>query len=237
MNNPSTVGAMTFDVAEAPRFYDDLRTAFVTQLRDVNDEQAATSVPSCPGWSVKDVMAHVTGLVAETLANVPLPRGSDEATARQVGDRAGWTLDEVLDEWVSHGEAFVIYGQRDPAYVAALLSDLVVHCHDIREALNLPVAISGAAESKVAERYGEALQDRAADVVKISLAISFLGGSSLNGPVIESADDLRLTVTPFDFLRGVTGRRTRAEVEAFDWSRDPAMLLDSAWSQYGPLTG
>jgi uncharacterized protein (TIGR03083 family) len=224
---------MPFDVAEAPALYHETRTAFVALLRDLSDAQASTQVVSCPGWSVKDVMAHVSGLVAETLAGVPLPRGSDEATARQVNNRAEWSLDDVCDEWLENAASFAAYGEQDPAYVAALTADLVVHASDIAEVLGLSIDIDDVVVSKVAERYGEGLQSRAIDAAGVALGITFTDGADLDAPENETADRIQLTVSAFDFLRSVTGRRSRAEVEALAWSSDPAHLLDTGWSQYG----
>ncbi|MFT5267320.1 MAG: hypothetical protein ACI88C_000744, partial [Acidimicrobiales bacterium] len=111
---------MFFDVAEAPSLYARLQHLIVSQLSSLSDVDAQTAVPTCPGWSVKDVMAHVSGLVAETLAGVPLPRGSDEATARQVNDRAELSLAQLCCEWVGNADAFAALGDEDPTYVAAL---------------------------------------------------------------------------------------------------------------------
>ncbi len=224
---------MPFDVADAPALYHETRTALVAVLSDLSDIHSSTEVASCPGWSVKDVMAHVSGLVAETLAGVPLPRGSDEATARQVNDRASWSLDDVCAEWLANAASFSEYGERDAAYVAALTADLVVHAQDIAEALGLQIDLDNEVVTKVAERYGEGLQSRAIDAANIALTVRFTDGSELDAPGNETAERLQLTVSAFDFLRGVTGRRSRAQVEALQWNGDPSRLLDSAWNQYG----
>jgi hypothetical protein len=47
-------------------------------------------------------------------------------------------------------------------------------------------------------------------------------------------DRITLRATAYDFLRSVSGRRSRRQVETLDWSADPGPLLDT-FSPYGPL--
>ena len=225
---------MAFDVGTAPVRYERLRAQITPQLYELTGQQAVVPVAACPGWSVTDVMAHVSGLVAETLAGVPLPRGSDEATARQVQDRRGLSLVEICDEWYSNADAFSAYGQEDPAYVAALTSDLVIHGGDIAEALTIDLALDEDTVAKVAERYGETLQERAHDLAGIALTLAFEHGVTLDPPG-GGQIPLSLRASAHDFLRAVTGRRLRKQVCALDWSDNPNFLLDHGWSQYSPL--
>lgn len=222
---------MFFDVETAPAVYASLQRALIPQLAALDSDETHNAVPACPGWTIKDVMAHVSGLVAETLAGVPLPRGSDAATARQVADRTDLSLSDVLEEWWANAPGFADFGEHDPAYVAALTSDLVVHAIDIGETLDEPIDIDDEAIRLVAARYGHTLLDRAAQA-GIALAL-VLDGAAL----VDDVHDGRLTLraSSFDFLRAVTGRRTGAEVRAMNWTGDPEVLLGAAWSQYGPI--
>lgn len=214
--------------------YTTQRAALIQQLRSLTQDQAETVVPACPDWTVKDVAAHLSGLVSETLANVPPPRGSAEATGRQVGDRAGRTLAEVCDEWEQNGPAFAEYAASDAAFTTALLADLMVHSHDSAEALDLPIDEMSAGTIAAAERYLELLQQRAAEQLDIALAVELTGVGQRAAP--HGNKPLSLVVSPFAFLRSVTGRRTRAEVEALNWTGDPSELLATSFTQYGTLT-
>jgi uncharacterized protein (TIGR03083 family) len=240
--HPASFARMFFDVAEAPSLYARLQEMIVPQLLSLSDLDAQTAVPTCPGWSVKDVISHVSGLVAETLAGVPLPRGSDEATARQVNDRAHLSLAQLCHEWVGNADAFAAFGDEDPAYVAALASDLVVHTIDIGEALDRPIDLDIEAVQRVASRYGTALQERATEsgcLLTLVLDDIVTGDSPSDDPTESpsSNDDpaLVLRSSSHEFLRAVTGRRSGADVRAMDWTGNPELLLANAWSQYGPL--
>jgi uncharacterized protein (TIGR03083 family) len=233
---------MFFDVAEAPSLYARLQHLIVSQLSSLSDVDAQTAVPTCPGWSVKDVMAHVSGLVAETLAGVPLPRGSDEATARQVNDRAELSLAQLCCEWVGNADAFAALGDEDPTYVAALTCDLVVHAIDISEALDRPIDIDIEAVQRVASRYGASLQQRAIEAgCMLTLVLDDIvsGDGPSKDPAEASSgnDDSKLVLrsSSHEFLRAVTGRRSGAQVRAMDWTGNPELLLANGWSQYGSI--
>ncbi|MCP4957886.1 MAG: hypothetical protein GY925_01315, partial [Actinomycetia bacterium] len=46
---------------------------------------------------------------------------------------------------------------------------------------------------------------------------------------------LVLRASAYDFVRSVTGRRSRGQGEALNWTGDPTSVLDQAWSAYGPI--
>ncbi|MGI9607743.1 MAG: maleylpyruvate isomerase family mycothiol-dependent enzyme [Acidimicrobiales bacterium] len=213
--------------------YANERASLIDELRTLTPEQAAAVVPSCPAWTVKDVVSHMSGLVAEKLADVPPPLGSDESTSRQVADRAAMTLAEVVNEWERNAPAFRDIATDDSPFIAAFLSDLVVHAHDIREGLGLPIDERSPAMMFAAERYLELLLDRAADDHDTALTVE-LTGVGIRAAATGSRS-LELRAAPFDFLRAVTARRSREAVESLDWTGDPSDLLNSGFVQYGTL--
>lgn len=215
------------------RLYSAERADLIETLRSLTRVQAGSPVPACPGWTVKDVAAHLSGLVAETLANVPLPRGSDDATARQVAGRAGLTLDDVCDEWESNASAFGQLAVDDPGYAMLLTCDLVVHAHDIAEALQRPIDETSVGTIAAAERYLGMLQERAAEQLDISLTVELIEATTL--AATGGATHLHLAAKHFEVLRCLTGRRTLAQVSALGWTGDPSALLSSCFVQYGSL--
>ena len=110
----------------------------------------------CAGWSAGDVARHVVGQFADVVAGRFDGLGSDEATRREVAERAGRAPAEVADElaalrpqlgdlldlfddaaWASPapGGAAGTLGQG----VEALWSDMVLHADDIRHAVGRAV--------------------------------------------------------------------------------------------------
>lgn len=215
--------------------YARVRDELIAGLDSLDGPTAATIVPSCPAWTIKDVVAHLCGLNAEKLAGVPGRLGTDEATRRQVADRSSMSLAQIVDEWRALAEPIGVVMTEDPAVGSAFLADLVIHVYDIAEVLGQPTPAASAQTPAAAHRYIPPLQDRVAN--RLGLALNVELGDDTSWPAPSQGVDSRRTLraTPHDFLRSVTGRRTRSQVEALDWSADPAPILDSAWNQYGPF--
>ena len=219
----------------ANEIYARTRDDFIEQIRGLAPEQAATAVPLCPGWTVKDVVAHVCGIVADVLEGRLEGLGTDEWTARQVDTRAEMTAVEVCDEWASYGPGLDELLTANPAVGPRLIGDLIVHVHDAHAALELPVDTDSEATVVGAHRYVPDVQERVAERLGIALTVELSDGSTWPPPNPEATQQLSLRTTPYDFLRSVTARRNRAEVEALGWTGDPTSVLDRAWTSYGEL--
>src|SRR5437763_7932093 len=75
-------------------------------VTDLADGQLSTSVPSCPGWTVHDVVAHLAGTVADVQAGRLDGVGSDPWTAAQVEARRATPVDEIVEEWAAGSPTF-----------------------------------------------------------------------------------------------------------------------------------
>jgi len=226
---------MTLSPSTPLEHYDAVRDELIAGLAGLDDQQIAQSVPACPLWSVKDVVAHLSGLVAEKLADVQGSLGSDEATTRQVAERADMTLDQIVAEWKQISAPFPEVMAAHGDFGAALSADLVIHVYDLVEILDQPIAAAVAATPISASRYVPRLQQRVADTSAIAITVELSDGVTAPAPATDTEAAITLRATSHDFLRGVTGRLTRARVEAFDWSVDPTVILNDSWNQYGPF--
>ena len=219
------------NVEQVAERYAVTRDSLVVQLRTLSTAEADVLVPSCPDWRVRDVVAHVAGLVADVIAGVPPPLGSDRNTARQVGDRRAMTLDEICDDWQANGAAFAPLLVEDERRALGLNADLTVHVHDLAETIDSIAVPSLRATRAGCQLYVRLLQERVAERLDVALTVVLDGDERV--PTAGSTP-LVMTGTSTDFLRSVTGRRTRARAESsFDWSGDPAAMLDQAFVQYG----
>lgn len=101
---------------------------------------AATVVPACPAWSVKDVLAHLTGICADIMAGNIEGVATDPWTAAQVDARRSATIGEVVAEWnevAPQVEAMAAgFGPAGHQWVG----DFATHEHDVRGALGRPGA-------------------------------------------------------------------------------------------------
>lgn len=207
------------------------RDQLIGQVTTVANNEAA--VPGCPEWSVKDVVAHLSGLVADILADVQGRLGSDEATSRQVGTRRSMSLAQVCDEWAGNANAVAPLLIEKPLRGLGLTADLAVHVHDLAEMLDEVDVPPAEATLLGCARYVPLLQERAAEELDIALEATLDGKT---WAADEGSSPLAIKGTQIEFLRSVTGRRTRPQAEAaFTWEGDPTPLLDQAFIQYGPF--
>lgn len=223
---------MTDQATTTPHVYAAVRNELIDGLVELDAAAASLPVPACPAWTVKDVVAHVTGLNAEYLAGLT-GLGSDEATIRQVRDRATVTLADIAAEWGSLADRIAERFASDEYMASALLADLVVHVYDLVEVLAQPTNEAAGATPTSAHRYVPLLQQRLLEKMQIALSVELADGT--RWPASEGEQAMTLHTDPHSFLRGVTGRLTRQQVEAFEWSADPTAILDTAWNQYGPF--
>lgn len=190
----------------------------LTDLVAARPETTGEPVPATPGWSVHDVVAHLTG-VAEDLASGWRPTGgpTDEWTAGHVARGKDVPTVQLLEKWANLSPG--LERRLDEAPVWPVVIDAGSHEHDVRAAI-------GDTEA------------RDSDLVTICAAV-LLKGLQVPQPLTvktehrqvrvgPEADDtpVTLTTTTFEVFRWRLGRRSRRQLAAMDWSSDPGQYLD-----------
>lgn len=229
--------AMPFDIdADSWPLYAQTRDRFIDLARSSTAEQAATTVPLSPGWTVAQVLAHVCGLNGDLADGLREGLGTAARTAHQVDSRAGRSVDEVCDEWLQHGPVVEAIIGRHPFLGRRLAADLVIHLHDVHHALGRPVDRDDEATISGGQTYATHTVDRWLEAKGIAVTIDLTDGGPFEPSAAVSPTTPRVTLraSAYDFLRSVSGRRSRAQVEALDWSADPGALIDG-FSPYGQL--
>ncbi len=97
----------------------------------------------CTGWSVRDVLAHCGAALTAT-ASGDLHRFTPEDNQRDVDERKGWPLAEVIAELKSGYEAAGAAVDTAGGRLDAIALGEWVHGGDVREALGEPGAYSSA---------------------------------------------------------------------------------------------
>jgi hypothetical protein len=204
-----------------PELYRSTRTrlrAFVEDER-ISDDRA---VPATPGWSVHDVIAHLTGVAQDLAAGVPLSGGpTDEWTAGHVQRGHGVPTGELLAEWERTAPAVEAILAQSPIWPVVL--DAAAHEYDIRGAVG-----------DTSERDGS--------IVHIGATVMLKGLQVPHPLIIETehrevrvgpgdnaasvAEPDRLVTTDFEAFRWRLGRRSRHQLGAMRWSGDPAPYVD-----------
>jgi uncharacterized protein (TIGR03083 family) len=205
---------------------------------------AERRVPTCPGWTVRDVVAHVVGVCADILAGNLVGVATDPWTAAQVRARRGRSLAELVEEWSDAAprvEAFADHfpGHAGPQWVA----DLTTHEHDIRTAvdqqgarrchgveLGLEFLVSGGLHSAISERGLPPLGIQADQRQWIIGNAERPTGEARVNP----AADVGLIAPSFELFRALTGRRSTAQIRRLEWRVDAERYLPAF--QFGPFT-
>ncbi len=211
--------------------YADVRTRMSDLARGLTDDEAATPVPGCPGWAVRDVYAHAAGVLADVRAGRLDGAATDAWTARQVEERRATPLAEIVDEWAEQAAAVEpTFDTAPKALSRTLLIDLVTHEHDVRGALRRP----GGRDS---EAYSIARKGFAVGLAK-ALDEKGVPGLRLVAPdwSFDAGTDPAGTVTAdsFEVFRALAGRRGVKQVLAWEWDGDPAPYLPLL-NHFGPL--
>jgi uncharacterized protein (TIGR03083 family) len=201
--------------AEAAAAYRDGRERMSAMLRGAGAAAEQVGVPACPGWTPKDVVAHLAGVCADILAGRLDGVGTDPWTAVQVDERRSMGVEEVLSEWADVGSQVEALLPSFPEWAAnQTVFDLLSHEHDIAEAMGLPAPDKVQAEGPALEFAANALTARVEQLGLGPLTVVCGDRRWSSGGAGEEAT---LIVGPLDLLRSVTGRRTAEEIKALDW--------------------
>lgn len=203
----------TFDLAAVYRTARERLTMLAPTLKP---EHLATAVPTCPGWSVQDVYAHLAGLSSDVVGGEVARPGSPEATAAQVGDRKGTSIGELTSEWSANApeiERRLAGGTASPR----LAIDAWSHDQDVHNALGI---VSG--------RAGPGLELTVSGVWRLKRILAEAGIPPLR---IVTADHdwtlgdgepaTMLTIDAYELARMLLGRRSRAQMLGYEWDGDP----------------
>jgi uncharacterized protein (TIGR03083 family) len=226
--------------------YLDTRDRVAAIVADAGTEAATVPVPACPSWTVKDVVAHLTGICADVLSGNIAGAATDEWTAAQVDARRHVALADILTEWDDLAPKFAAMIDDFPGrYGNQVAADLAVHEQDLRGALGRPGARDSEAVAKAVDFLLVTVGDPGATALGLGpLEVSADGRSWIIGTGQAAAGDPAAAIEtalmtkevpapqraeakaalkgdPFELFRAMTGRRSADQIRSFEWSTDP----------------
>jgi uncharacterized protein (TIGR03083 family) len=193
----------------------------VTELLLSSPDTAATAsavVPSCPEWTVSDLVVHLAGNCAGMLGEVVGPGEADLA-----GQLARWNASAIRVERLAADGA---------VNISRLLMDAFTHELDLRAVLGVATPVDHPAYPLAFDVVigGLAASIRAWDLPALRLVGE--SASWVAGPRLPVAT---VRAPRYDLYRSLTGRRTAAQIAKLQWSADPGPWLPAFfWGPFRP---
>ena len=197
--------------------YAGVRTRTAALVRAATDDQLDAVAPATPEWRVRDIVAHMAGVPTDVLAGRMEGVASDAWTAAQVDRYRDVPLDRVLAEW---DEASATVEPMIPDFgvmAGQAVLDVVTHEHDVRHALDASGARDSDAVLIGSVWCAQWIAKRSRDEGPGTLRVETDLWSHTYG---EGEPALTLGASAFELLRAATGRRSDAQITAFEWSGD-----------------
>jgi len=230
-------------MADLSGAYAEARGRLVELLEGLDESRLATRVPACPDWTVRDVLAHVTGVAADAaqerffLGATDAWRGGDLGEERdawteaQVGSRRGRSVAELAAEWAgwaSSVESVLAGTVQLPAGApdwlrTAPLDDLAGHRQDCREALRRARDRDAPITRLGLRIYARWLGQRLDQTGRPALLLRTGDREWVEG---AGAPEAVLAAEPFELFRALSGRRSAAQVRALGWDGEPERYLE-----------
>jgi len=202
--------------------YTTTRTAVLDLVGGLGPDELARPVAALPGWTVRDTVAHLAGVCADTLDGRTEGGGSPAWTARQLAERADRSVGAVCDEWAGRGADLDGWlagpGAERGGFV---VFDAWTHEHDLRAATGR----ARSDDSRAAWLAGRALpvfDRRFRDAGVAALRVSTDGVDTVLG---DGEPEVTWTADSYEVMRTLFGRRTLTQMRAGRWDGDPTPWL------------
>jgi uncharacterized protein (TIGR03083 family) len=210
------------DKPDLAGLYRETRERLTKLVAGLDEAAVNTPVPACPGWAVRDVLAHLTAIPEDALAGRLAGVPDEEFTADQVARFADISVPEMLTRWSAAAPGFEEVVQAFEIWPEVI--DVASHEQDIRGALGLP----GARDCAAIRLTTPWLVSWLDSPVPVSIVTE-------HGEYLVGGDQptLTLSTSEYELFRWRMGRRSRAQLAAMDWSGESSGVLDQL-TVFGP---
>jgi hypothetical protein len=179
---------------------------------------------------VRDVVCHLTGACADVLAGRLEGVTTEPWTAAQVDARRDTPFAAVLAEWAELSPSIEDRLRQFAQLMGAMVADIATHEQDLRGALGEAGARDSAGMDFGLQLFIAGLDTR---LKEKSLGLRLYAGNQ-EWEVGEGAPAATVTAPDaFELNRALLGRRSRAQVTAWDWDGDPTPFLETFFT-FGP---
>lgn len=207
---------ISFDEVAHAAAYRDVRERVTGLVRSADPERLDAIAPATPKWRARDILGHLVGVATDVVNGNVTDAAADHWTAAQVDARRDRPIGALFDEWDDAGpQVDAVILALPTSVTGQLVADAVTHEHDLRHALGVPGA-----------------RDSDALVLGVTWVIGALGmiydatgapatrfeSEAVSATAGAGAVDATVRASTFELGRAIAGRRTIAEISAYEWS-------------------
>jgi uncharacterized protein (TIGR03083 family) len=197
----------------------------VTRLLTEYPLGADLPVDCCPGWTVRDAVAHLLG-ICRSVAGLP-------ADGPEKGAAAGEDITRLLDSWAVVGatvERRLEAGAKGRNGV--LVMDAVTHELDIAQATGAPPPSE---HPSYPTAFRVVTGGLSASIQAHGLPALLLTTPGAQWEVGAGRPVATVGAPLHDLMRSLTGRRSQEQISRLAWSQDPAPWLHAfRWGPFSP---
>lgn len=198
-------------------------------VADLPPERAELRVPSCPGWTVRELLAHMVGLGVDVVGGDEPDDHNETWTGKHVTERRGHDIAALVAEWQAVAAPLRAWMA---ANTVRPLGDVIIHEQDLRGALGVPGGQNTEGLHAIRDRFVPRLGDRVAELPPIALVGEQGWTWTSRGDAEDAATVLR--APDFDLARALVTRRSAAQLRAWTVRGDVEPYLD-AFAMLGAL--
>ncbi len=204
------------------QLYGDSRARLIALVTGLDERSLAAPVPACPGWRVRDVVAHLTAVGEDVLEGRLTGPPTEEQSAAQVARYEGHPFPELLAHWDELAPSFAATIDGFEVWPAVL--DVATHEQDVRGALGA----TGARDADVVRLGSDRLLTWMRPPVPLRVVVEDgVYDLGLDGVADGDGDEaIVLRTTRFEAFRWRLGRRSRRQLAELEWTGDPSPVLD-----------
>lgn len=197
--------------------YRETRERLLALAPTLSAQQLSTLTPTCPEWTVQDIYAYLTGLAVEVGKGHIEGRGSPGRTAQQVGSRRDRSIEEICGEWRSVAASIEAMIASAGQALRPLAIDIWTHEQDIA---------NGAGVESGRDGSGLLLTMNAAWTMKAKLRkaglppLRIVAGRA-DWVIGDDEPGAMVRLSEYEMARAVLGRRSVAQLAAYEWEGDP----------------
>jgi Mycothiol maleylpyruvate isomerase N-terminal domain len=200
---------------------------------------AELTVPACPAWTIRDTIAHLTGVAEDIVALNTEHKGTDPWARAQVERLGGHPIGDLLDRWGQLiQQVTALLALAPQLSVCQLVFDTLSHEHDIRGALNEPGSRTGDPAFAAAIGFVTTMADqfiRHGALPALRLTTPTTSTVQIGDPH-TAPGHLGLDIPDFEALRSFGGRRSIRQLLALPWRGDPTHFLPAFTHQLPAFT-